>query len=58
MRAEVSTALKTLKSVDGMEARILQELLRNEVRRKKEDRIARKPGDGVTMVVKEEGECI
>ena len=42
MRAEVSTALKTLKSVDGMEARILQELLSNEVRRKKEDRIARK----------------
>ena len=34
MRAEVNAVLKTLESVEGMEDRILQELSRNEVRRK------------------------
>ena len=38
MRAELRTVLENLESVDGMEARILQELLRNEVKgRRRQD---------------------
>ena len=42
MRAEVQAIMQTLESVEGMEDRILQELSRNEIRRKKEARLAKK----------------
>ena len=42
MRAEVQAIMQTLESVEGMEDRILMELSRNEIRRKKEARLAKK----------------
>ena len=42
MRAEVQAIMQTLESVEGMEDRILLELSRNEIRRKKEARLAKK----------------
>ena len=42
MRSEVKMVMENLESVDGMEARILQELVKKEDKRKKEARLARK----------------
>jgi hypothetical protein len=42
MRADIRTVMRTLESIDGMEARMLQELNNKEVMRRKDERLAKK----------------